>query len=343
MKISVLVPYYNEASNILRTVNLITEALTYAQLSVFEILILDDGSNDLDEALTFQLLALSHLKIIRFDHQGKYRLRISGLELATYDQILLCDARVRLHRGSLSFLSKTTGEKQRARNGHVTFDPAAKIWMVFWESMSRIVWPQVFSSSFTQGIINETNFNSWPKGTGLFFAPKDLLLHAMRDTQSLFQNDELSSDDTLVLMEIAQSEGIIYDSSFSADYFPRSRFIDFQKHVFERGTHAVDSFGHKLSAISLMLGTIALIPVLLLAATLFLSSVRHLILWSSLIGVLALFVLAFGVAVVKRLPAKFVASLLMMLPLAAPSYMAGLYRGLCLAFAGKLRGVHHAK
>lgn len=343
MKVSVLIPYYNEAPNILQTVSLIIEALSYVQITVFEILVLDDGSMDISEALNDQLLTFPHTRIINFVHQGKYKTRISGLEIAAYDDILLCDARVRLHHSALAFLSETTGQRQMARNGHVTFDPAARIWMVFWESMSRIVWPQVFSSSFTQGTINENNFNSWPKGTGLFFAPKNLLLHAMKDTQSLFQNDELSSDDTLVLMEIAKAEGIIYDSSFSADYSPRSKFIDFQKHVFERGTHAVDSFGHKLSAISLILGVVALLPIIFLAATSFFGSTRVLTLWISLIGVLVLFIFTFGLAVLKKLPTKFTVSLLMMLPIAAPSYVAGLYRGLGLAIAGRFRGLHNAK
>ena len=343
MKISILIPYYNESLNIYRTVNLIIKALENSQINVFEILILDDGSKDLTDALQAQLLSLTNTKLIRFEHQGRYKLRISGLEIAAYNHVLLCDARVRLAPNSLAFLLGNSADTEMPRNGHVIFDPTAKAWMVFWESMSRIVWPQVFSRNFSQGHINEQNFNSWPKGTGLFFARADVLLQAMRNTQSLFHKDELSSDDTLVLMQLARTSGILYDSSFSAYYLPRTKFSDFRSHIFERGTHAVDSFGHNLSAISLGLGLVAVMPIFFVVALVSFRSKTLFLMYSGATAVAFLFILSLGIALHRRLPIKHVLSLLMMLPLVAPIYLVGLYRGLGLALYGKLGGLNNAK
>jgi len=206
-----------------------------------------------------------------------------------------------------------------------------------------MVWPRVFSRDFSQGLINEQNFNSWPKGTGLFFARADELLYAMRNTQSLFHNDELSSDDTLVLMQLARTSGILYDSSFSAYYLPRTKFSNFRSHVFERGTHAVDSFGHKLSAISLGLGLVSVIPIFFLVALIYFHSETLFLLYSGAITVASLFILSLGIALRRRLPLKHILSLLMMLPVVTPIYLVGLYRGLGLALYGKLGGLNNAK
>ena len=336
MKVSVLIPYFNEALNILDTASRIQQALITAEISDFEILVLDDGSDDLTEILELELSTITGLRVIKVPHRCRYQTRIAGLELVRYDLVLLIASRVKLCNDSLTFLNSEYSNSIRPRNGHVIFDPDCRTWMLFWEALSRIVWSRVFSPSFDQGVIGASDFDSWPKGTGLFFAPREQLLAAMKGSQSFFSNDSLASDDTLVLSTIARDSGIIYDTSFLAYYLPRSRFRDFFSHVFERGTHAVDSFGHKLTPISVGLILVSVSPLLLFLVIPLSVSGAIQGFWLTFIVILLGY---FGIGLLskkKKLPRRHISSILMMLPLAMPVYIVGIYRGIVLAISGRL-------
>lgn len=338
MIVTVLIPYFQEAKNIYDTTYRVTEALKTAAIDDYEIIILNDGSEDLDSPLESQLVSLRGVTVAHLPHRGRYQARLTGIELAKSEQVVLCDSRVKLNSNTLKFFSDTSFDPSQPRNGHVLFDSKAKYWMVFWESVSRIVWSQVFSSEFSSGTITEANYNSWPKGTGLFYARKQDLLEAMNTLNSFFENDLMSSDDTLVLLNLAKSKSILYDGSFSATYLPRQTVFDFIKHMYDKGTKVIDSFGHAVSGISLILGGAAIAPPLL-----FVLLMTNDI---SILDILLVFLITFfsleaiiGVlAIVKKLPSKFLCSLLIMFPIAAPIYLIGIYRGIILVARGFIGG-----
>ena len=338
MRISILIPYYRESEHIYDTTKLIVEALCVSLTTdQYEIIILDDGSNDLGANLEDSLCALPGVKIQHLAHKGRYQTRLAGLSLAQSEHVLLCDSRVKLNLNSLKFLTDPSVNIDQPRNGHVLFDSKAKFWMVFWESVSRIVWSQVFQPHFVSGVITRKNYNSWPKGTGLFYARRDDLLAAMNSLNSFFNDDKMSNDDTLVLQHLAEQRSIIYDVNFSATYLPRQKMNKFLTHMYEKGTKAIDGFGHSLSGIAIVIVTALITPPLFFGLLIFFQTPLLKILEILLFLLMILEIFIGLISFVKKLPFKFIASLLLMLPVAAPAYLGGIYRGVFMAILGFFR------
>ncbi len=90
--LSVVVPAYNEARRLPRTLTAITTYLGTLPYPT-EVLVVDDGSTDTTaEQVSRMALQVPNLKLIRNDHRGKgYAVR-SGILAATGHYVLFCDA-----------------------------------------------------------------------------------------------------------------------------------------------------------------------------------------------------------------------------------------------------------
>jgi glycosyltransferase involved in cell wall biosynthesis len=87
--ISVVIPALNERDAIVETVNRVNAALTEAQLTPFEIVVVDDGSTD----STGELAEQAGAKVFRHAHNIGYgRSLKNGIRTATYDTIVISDA-----------------------------------------------------------------------------------------------------------------------------------------------------------------------------------------------------------------------------------------------------------
>jgi glycosyltransferase involved in cell wall biosynthesis len=87
--ISVIIPALNECNAIVDTIGRIKAALTGAQLTPYEIVVVDDGSND----GTGRLAEEAGAKVLRHPHNIGYgRSLKDGIMAATYDTIVISDA-----------------------------------------------------------------------------------------------------------------------------------------------------------------------------------------------------------------------------------------------------------
>jgi polyisoprenyl-phosphate glycosyltransferase len=87
--ISVIIPALNECNAIVETIGRVKAALTGAQLTPYEIVVVDDGSND----GTGRLAEEAGARVLRHPHNIGYgRSLKDGIMAATYDTIVISDA-----------------------------------------------------------------------------------------------------------------------------------------------------------------------------------------------------------------------------------------------------------
>ncbi len=124
-ELSVVLPAYNEAAEIGRTVDALVEAVRRSGL-VAEVILVDDGSTDDTVAVAEQRAAgRLPLRVLRQQNSGRLEARRAGLEAADADLALLLDARVTLAPDALRFVAGRVGEGDDVWTGHV--DVAADI------------------------------------------------------------------------------------------------------------------------------------------------------------------------------------------------------------------------
>jgi hypothetical protein len=197
----------------------------------------------------------------------------------------------------------------------------------FWEVPTHLFWGAYLSRPrpVAYGV---DDFERYPKGTGVFVAPRDLLVAACRAVWPA-GDAALTSDDTKLIRWIAAREPVHLDPGFRALYRPRGNVRDFVRHSFGRGTFLVDSFGGTGRGWNTLLVLLAVTPPVALA----------LLVWLLLAGapLAALAVLGAGlgvlslpglVAVARGCSARGLASYLAYVLVFCLPYWAGLVRGL---------------
>ncbi len=91
VSVSVIVPVYNEELNILSTIDRLQKALAVSDLNAFEIIVVNDGSND----QTAQKLKSieSDIRLIHHDHNRGYGASLkSGIRKSRFDYIAIVDS-----------------------------------------------------------------------------------------------------------------------------------------------------------------------------------------------------------------------------------------------------------
>src|SRR5690606_12654249 len=113
------------------------------------------------------------------------------------------------------------------------------------------------------------DFHRYPKGTGVFLAPRTLLVEACLAAWPT-GDAALASDATKVIRGIAAQVPVRLDPGFRALYRPRTNARAFVSHSFGRGTFLVDSFGGTGPVWDVGLVGLLLAPVVVLAVLLWL-------------------------------------------------------------------------
>lgn len=330
--LTVIIPYYQESLNIRETVQALVKAIDLASLNRYEILIISDGSTDITQGLLQKLRSFPNTVLVERPHEGRFLTRKAGAELAKYDSLLLCDSRVQVEENSLRFLSVAfqEGIAISPQNGWVTVPSETGIVGRFWEAASRFFWWRAFQTHINI-TLTESNYHQYPKGTGLFLCERKLFLDACENINSHFEDLARSSDDTLLLQYIMQQMGITLNYSMRGTYFPRTRFKNLFSNSYLRGYHAVDSFTHSISSFTLVVAIFALWPVVFFLLIHYISPliVVYLILLS--------ITLSGALFAIRRIPLKFYASVLFLLPVLIFPYTFGIYFGIILALRAKLK------
>lgn len=330
MDLSVVMPSYNSAEWLPSTIDALARAIREAKAQV-ELIVVDDGSTDETPAT---LAALTDgfpgdLRVVRQENRGRYSARLNGLQHARSHMILLLDARVLIDVSALKYVMGELRDPKAPRvwNAHAVTDPSSPLVGLFWDVPTHVFWGRYLRSPRAYDLTEE-NFDSAPKGTTMFLAPKEVLEDAFEFARPT-ADGKLVSDDTRILRRIAQTSGIRIDPGFAVIYRPRTTIQSFVAHAYHRGTVFVDGYAGTTPLRSFALVGLVLAPVVGVTAVFWAIMTGRWRRAASLMGLMITLPLSLvAPAIVNRVPARSVTSYLLYAALFAVPFWRGLARGL---------------
>lgn len=329
--ISVIIPSYNAAAWLPKTIGKLEVALQKANIEDYEIIVVNDGSSD----NTKEVLADLHNKnkrilAINQDNKGRFLARKIGVDAAKKEFVLFIDSRVYADEGSLKYVVEKMRENPNlvAWNGHVRSKLGWNVFARFWDAVTFIAWRRYRRNPrlVQYGI---EDFDYYPKGTTLFLAPRTVLKKYIEEFSSNIQNMKFVSDDTALLRNVARDIKIAIGPGFSCLYHSRDKLSAFIKHTLNRGTFFADGFFQP--------GNRFFVPLIgfLIVSPLFVIS---LLAWPvQVVGVgLCLWLTELLVALALGVPVASALSLWIVSPIFAIFYGLGIWRGVLLISKQKL-------
>ena len=328
--LSVVVPVFNEREWIGRSVGRVIEEVERSAFALERIVIVDDGSTD-GTAEEADRLATAHdaVEVVHQANSGRFLARRAGLERVRGDYVLLVDSRVVLAEGSIAYVAEHLGPEASVWNGHVDVVTDGNPFAVFWDTMTNMAWSEYFSNPRLTHF-GLQRFDRYPKGTGCFLAPRDLLIRGFDRFSSYYDDLRDASDDTSLIRDIASTTDIWISPGFRCSYTSRSTLRQFLAHAFKRGTFFVD--GHLRRGARFAPVILAFFPASVVG-------VVFVLLWPpfALVALLSTFLLAAGVTAAKRQPPASVLAVGALAPLFVAVYGLGIWRGLGLLIRARLR------
>lgn len=242
-ELSVVVPAYNAASWLPKSIPRTEDALKAAKVRKAEILIINDGSIDDTEMVAANLNTHYPLRVINQPNSGRFLARKTGTDQAKYQNILFIDTRIYIAKNGLKFIFDEIEKKpdRKVWTSHVYLDKSSNIYARFWDSITFIAWRKYFKNprDYSYGI---EQFDRFPKGTTCFFVPKKIIQSANNWFINNTKDLKTSNDDTLLIRHIAEQTNININPIFSCTYHARTNFKQFFRHVYHRGQVFVDGF-----------------------------------------------------------------------------------------------------
>ena len=163
-----------------------------------------------------------------------------GLATATTEIVLLLDARVEVEPESLVQLRAAVGRGELVWNYDVV--PGSRdLRALFWTGITKVWWRDYFRTRQPVAF-GVDDFDRYPKGTGAFLAPRELLLSAAGEFASHFADASLASDDTRLLRTVAAVEDIHLSPDVLCTHHARSGRGSFSRQCYYRGTTFVDGY-----------------------------------------------------------------------------------------------------
>ncbi|MET0134874.1 MAG: glycosyltransferase family A protein [Kibdelosporangium sp.] len=240
--LSVVMPVFNEQEWISRSVGAVVEAATRAAWPV-EVIVVDDGSTDGTPAELARLASEHGITVISQRNKGRFEARRAGLAKASGERVMMLDSRVVVDPDSLEYLRDQLVEhpERKVWNGDVKVAAEGNPYAGFMAGLVKIPWRRYFANPRLVSFGIE-EFDVYPKGTGYFCAPRELLEQAGESFVSLYEDVSLASDDTRMLRWIAERERIHISPGMSCTYHGRDSLQKFVKHAYFRGTTFVDGY-----------------------------------------------------------------------------------------------------
>ena len=241
--LSVVIPAYNAAQWLPRSVPKVAKAIKNANVAKAEIIIVDDGSSD-DTAEVAKTIKLPYpVRVISQPNSGRFIARKKGVEAANYDYVLLIDTRIFIGEDSLKYITGRLSAKSDTLiwTSHVIIDKESNLYARFWEGLTFIAWRRYFANprDCSYGI---KDFDHYPKGTTCFFVPKSILREANSWFETKTKNSKASNDDTLLIRRMAETHNINLSPNFYCTYHARTSLRQYCRHVYFRGKVFVDGF-----------------------------------------------------------------------------------------------------
>jgi len=331
VRLSVVLPVYNEPDGVAETVATVAAALAAAPaLAPAEFVIADDGST-VDVAGPARAAAGDvPVRVARLDrNSGRFEARRHGLEAAAGDLVLFVDAGIELEPGSLAFLAPRIADGRSVWNGDVLIDAGANPFALFWKAVCALAFA-IYLDDPRETSFGIEEFEPFPKGTGCFLAPRALLLESFAAFRSVYGDTRFANDDGPIIRYIAERRRINIAPGFRCVYRPRRNLRSFVRHAFHRGSVFVDGHGHRESRF--FPAVIAFFPASIVLA---LATARR----PAVAPVTAVATIAATatVGIAKRRPPREVAALAGLMPVYLAAHGVGMWRGLALAVQARAR------
>jgi glycosyltransferase involved in cell wall biosynthesis len=241
VRLTVVIPCYNDASFLPRTLDALLEALDGSGFDA-DIVLVDDGSSDDTDTVARRVVGgRLPINVLSQPNRGRLAARRAGLAAAGGELVLLLDARVRLEPGALRFVRGRVKGGQHVWNGHVHVEDG-NAFGTFWRLIAELAWRSYFDNPRTTSF-GPADFDRYPKGTGCFLAPRTLLLKAFERFRTRYADARLANDDTPILRDLAAEERIGISPGFACSYTPRPTFGRFFRHSMRRGAVFLDGHG----------------------------------------------------------------------------------------------------
>jgi glycosyltransferase involved in cell wall biosynthesis len=321
-KLSVVMPVYNEASYLPATIEALLRSLDRSSFDA-ELIVVDDGSRDGSGDIARKAVGGSiPIDVVTQPNSGRFEARSAGAARAVGEWLLLLDARVRIQADALAYVEHRVREGRIVWTGHVDVATAGNPYGEFWKLLAELAWSDYFDNPRDTSFGVE-DFDRFPKGTGCFFAPLEVVREAVQAFQSAYSETRHANDDTPLIRWIAERERINISPGFACDYRPRTSFGGFVRHSFHRGIVFLD--GHGRPASRFFPAAVAFYPAsaLLAAAALRRPSVAA-------CAAAATSAAAGAVGIARRRSPSEVVTLASLAPLYAVAHGAGMWRGLAL-------------
>ncbi len=244
--LSVVIPVYNEAPHLAATIDLLVEAIDRSGFDA-ELVLVDDGSTDGSaQAGAAALSERLPLSVVEQPNRGRFHAVREGLRRAKGLNVLVLGARVRLRPESLAFVRERQQAGELVWTGHVHIHTVGNLYGTFLNVLTEIAWSDYFDHPRTVSFGLE-DFDRYPKGSGCFVAPRELLVEAFDDLPTRYADVRHANDDAPMLRRVAASRRIHVSPSFASDYVPRATFRTFIKHSIHRGSVLLDGHGRRES------------------------------------------------------------------------------------------------
>lgn len=239
-----VMPVYNEQADVTSSVRQLRAQFDDAGLHGAEIVVVDDGSCDDTADRLSELADVPGLRVIRQPNSGRFAARRAGLLATSADLVLLVDCGLGLHDEAITFLARQAEAhpERRVWNGDVEVLTAGSAPASLWKALTAIGWRRYFADRQLTSYGADA-FDLYPKGTGLFAAPRTWLLQACADYVSTIGDARSGSDDTAVIRHVLNQAGRIWLSpEFGCTYTARTSWREFAAHARSRGVTFVDGY-----------------------------------------------------------------------------------------------------
>jgi glycosyltransferase involved in cell wall biosynthesis len=244
--LSVVIPVYNEAAHLELTVERLLDSLVGSGFDA-NVVVVDDGSTDGSGDVAGAALAgVLPFRVVRQSNRGRFHAVRTGIREADAEFLLVLGSRVRLRPGSLAFVRERIAEGELVWTGHVHIHAEGNPYGTFMNVLTEIAWGDYFDAPRTASF-GVREFDRFPKGSGCFVAPRELLLAAFSALPTRYADVRHANDDAPMLRQIARTTDIHISPSFAADYVPRGTFRTFIKHSVHRGAVFFDGHGRRES------------------------------------------------------------------------------------------------
>ncbi len=332
MRLSVVIPVYNEAEQVVETIRSVNAAVAdEPAFAAAEIVVADDGSTVDVESRVLAAPSAVPVRVERLAlNSGRFEARRAGLAAAEGEYVLFIDAGVTLVPGSLAFVASRLEEGDEVWNAHTELRTDGNPFAMFWSVVSSLAFAMYLDEP-RETSFGVDDFDYFPKGTTCFLAPRDVLRDAFAAFRSRYTDTRHANDDGPIIRSIAEHKRVHIAPRFACVYTPRRTLRSFLKHAFHRGVVFVD--GHGRAESRFFPAVVAFYPV---SAGLAITAVRRPV---------ALPLVALGIGGVaalaaarKRQPAAEIASFSALAPVYAVAHGLGMWKGAALGVRARLGG-----